>query len=373
MEPRFQRLAAALVFLVVALSLWFHAPAVVQRQASAKPPPPFSAGLNYTRLHPANSTLGFGAVLAVSRHNSPRQESLFFASNLTGVDIIVPPQPQWSDARLDQLRAKHGSRITRGSALAWLGHLNALKWFLDSDRETALIIEDDVDWDIHLRSVQVPLASENLRKLLASDTTYWAGLDQWEILYLGHCGDFFEAKERDSLQHRIYRDDTLLPHRRMHSHTNGFLEKLGLEEGERMVHRSKSPLCTFGYAVTRASARRILTKLAAREADGGCDAFDVRILEACRDLDYKCYTVNPELFHHVALPSEIENVNAGTDSKGRLQPQSPTGGTTNIACGARSASFFTKDPATLQYLQKEVGEKGHCLRDPMEQDADKPF
>ncbi|OMP85691.1 hypothetical protein BK809_0004362, partial [Diplodia seriata] len=256
---------------------------------------------------------------------------------------------------------------------AWLGHLNALKWFLDSDRETALIIEDDVDWDIHLRSVQVPLASENLRKLLASDTTYWAGLDQWEILYLGHCGDFFEAKERDSLQHRIYRDDTLLPHRRMHSHTNGFLEKLGLEEGERMVHRSKSPLCTFGYAVTRASARRILTKLAAREADGGCDAFDVRILEACRDLDYKCYTVNPELFHHVALPSEIENVNAGTDSKGRLQPQSPTGGTTNIACGARSASFFTKDPATLQYLQKEVGEKGHCLRDPMEQDADKPF
>lgn len=314
---------------------------------------------------------------------------------MTGVDIIVPHQPRWSDERLNKLRAEHDSRITRGSALAWLGHLNALKWylslwasclqspllilchrFLDSGLETALIIEDDVDWDIHLRTVQVPLASENLRALLGSDSTYWGDLDQWEILYLGHCGDFFDADKLDSLQHRVYRDDTLLPHRRMHSHTNEFLEKLGLQEGERMVHRSKWPLCTFGYAVTRASANRILTKLAARESDGGCEAFDVRILEACRDLDYKCYSANPELFHHISAPSEIANVNEGadtTDSTGRLRSQKLTGGTTNIACGARSATFFTKDPATLKYLQKEVGEKGHCLGDPMEQDADKPY
>ncbi|EOD46821.1 hypothetical protein GTA08_BOTSDO01405 [Neofusicoccum parvum] len=378
MEPRFQRLAAVLIFLVVSLSLWFHSPSLghgsAANQASAKPPPqPFTAGLNYTRLHPANATLGFGAVLAVSRQHSPRQEALFFASNLTGVHITVPRQPQWSDDDLNELKADADSRITRGSALAWLGHLNALKWFLDSGLETALVLEDDVDWDIHLRSIQVPLASENLRSLLGSDKTYWSDPSQWEILYLGHCGDFFGADKFDDLQHRVYRDDTLLPHRRMHSHTKDFLDKLGLEEGERMIHRSKWPLCTFGYAVTRASAHRILTELAAKETEGGCDAFDVRILEACRDLDYQCYSANPELFHHISAPSEIADVNEGIDSTGRLQSQKFVSGTTNIACGARSESFFTKDPATLKYLQKEVGEKGHCLMDPMEQDSDKPF
>lgn len=376
MEPRFQRLVAVLIFLAVTLSLWIHSPSLDHaNEASAQPsaPKPFTAGLNYTRLHPANSTLGFGAVLAVSREHSPRQEALFFASNLTGVDISVPHQPQWSDDDLNALKADSGSRITRGSALAWLGHLNALRWFLDSGLDTALILEDDVDWDIHLRTIQVPLASENLRSLLDSDRSYWSDLSKWEILYLGHCGDFFDADKFDDLQHRVYQDDTLLPHRRMHSHTKDFLDKLGLEEGQRMIHRSKWPLCTFGYAVTRASAHRILNDLAAKETEGGCEAFDVRILEACRDLDYQCYSANPELFHHISAPSEIADVNEGIDSTGRLQSQKSVGGTTNIACGARSESFFTKDPATLKYLQKEVGEKGHCLMDPMEQDSDKPF
>ncbi|KAH7054290.1 hypothetical protein B0J12DRAFT_621716 [Macrophomina phaseolina] len=375
MEPRFQRLVAVLIFFAVCLSLWLHSPSLHHReQASAKQAaPPFTHGLNYTRLHPANSTLGFGAVLAVSRENSPRQEALYFASNLTGLDITVPHQPHWSEDDLNELKADSGSRITRGSALAWLGHLNALKWFMKSGLETALILEDDVDWDIHLRTTQVPLASENLRALLDSDQTYWSDLRKWEILYLGHCGDFFDADKLDGLPHRVYRDDTLLPHRRMHPHTKEFLDKLGLEEGQRMIHRSKWPLCTFGYAVTRASAHRILSELAAKESEGGCEAFDVRILEACRDLDYQCYSANPELFHHISAPSEIANINEGIDSTGRLQSQKSVGGTTNIACGARSESFFTKDPATLQYLQKEVGEKGHCLMDPLEQASDRPF
>lgn len=61
MEPRFQRLVAVLIFLAVTLSLWIHSPSLDHaNEASAQPsaPKPFTAGLNYTRLHPANSTLG---------------------------------------------------------------------------------------------------------------------------------------------------------------------------------------------------------------------------------------------------------------------------------------------------------------------------
>lgn len=61
MEPRFQRLVAVLIFLAVTLSLWIHSPSLDHaNEASAQPsaPKPFTTGLNYTRLHPANSTLG---------------------------------------------------------------------------------------------------------------------------------------------------------------------------------------------------------------------------------------------------------------------------------------------------------------------------
>ncbi|EON62967.1 hypothetical protein W97_02193 [Coniosporium apollinis CBS 100218] len=342
----------------------------------------------------ANATLGFGAVLAVSRPQSPRREELLFAANLTGVEITIPLQPKWTDADVARLKADRGSKITRGSALAWLGHLNALKWygnlntvlfpnfqearltrvhryrFLESGLETALILEDDVDWDIRLRTVEVPLVAKAFRKLLHSDATYWADLSQWEMIHLGHCGDIFSADKFKGMPHERFVDNTLPPLKRMHTKTQAFLQRLGFGEYERMIHRSSWPLCTFGYAVTQASARRISTELAARETDGGKQAFDVRTLEACRDLGYKCYSANPELFHHTEAPSEIAEVNQGTDEHGRLQAQS-TDVTPNIACGARSKQFFTNDKATLDFLKMEVGEKGHCLLDEMEPDRSK--
>ncbi|KAJ9640020.1 hypothetical protein H2201_005215 [Coniosporium apollinis] len=313
----------------------------------------------------ANATLGFGAVLAVSRPQSPRREELLFAANLTGVEITIPLQPKWTDEDVERLKADQGSKITRGSALAWLGHLNALKWFLESGLETALILEDDVDWDIRLRTVEVPLVAKAFRRLLNSDATYWADLSQWEMIHLGHCGDIFSADKFKDMPHEKFIDDTLPPRKRMHTKTQAFLERLGFGEYERMIHRSSWPLCTFGYAVTQASARRISTELAAREKEGGTQAFDVRTLEACRDLGYKCYSANPELFHHTEAPSEIAEINQGTDEHGRLKAQS-TDVTPNIACGARSKQFYTEDKATLDFLKVEVGEKGHCLLDEME-------
>ncbi|KAF2140321.1 glycosyltransferase family 25 protein [Aplosporella prunicola CBS 121167] len=317
---------------------------------------------------PANATLGFGAVLAVSRAASPRRHHLLFAANLTGIDITIPDQPVWSDRQVAAFRA-HNSTITRGSALAWMGHLNALQWypFLRSGLETAIILEDDVDWDIHLRTRQVPLVSENLQALLASNSTYWSDLDRWEILYLGHCGDFFNSDKFDRTAHRIFADDTMLPHDRLHGATPEFLSSLGLQDGERVIHRSQWPLCTFGYAVTRASAHRIVTDFAAREPEGGCQAFDVRLLEACRDQEWQCYTANPELFHHVMAPSEIAEVNEGI-TPGKAAKK--LADTPNIACSARSDSFYTENAATLAYLQVEVGLKGHCLIDAMGKDAE---
>lgn len=199
--------------------------------------------------------------------------------------------------------------------MAWLGHLNAVKWFVDSGLETALIIEDDVDWDIHIRHHQVPLVASQMRDLLSRNPSepddhyasvrehiprgsYWGDLTQWEVLYIGHCGDYFDLKYWLDIPHNIFRDESVPTFDQLHPDTQNWLWEAGIKNKERMVHRSRQPLCSFAYALNRKSAIRMLADLNHEEWGHGTWSFDVRLLEACRDLGWKCWTVNPELFHH---------------------------------------------------------------------------
>lgn len=79
---------------------------------------------------PANSTLGFGAIIAVSHSRSPRRASLLWAANLTDIDIVIPSQPEWTDVEIEDFKSNESSTISRGSVLAWMGHLHALKWYI---------------------------------------------------------------------------------------------------------------------------------------------------------------------------------------------------------------------------------------------------
>ncbi|KAJ4346634.1 uncharacterized protein N0V89_010565 [Didymosphaeria variabile] len=143
----------------------------------------------------------FGALVAVSHAKSPRREGLLWSAKLTGIDITIPEQPKWAESDLKAFNSTEGSRITRGSALAWMGHLTALRWFLSTDHQTALILEDDVDFSLHLPS-QISSTAHALRTLLSpglpatspstilnTDSRFWASPSTWDILWLGHCND----------------------------------------------------------------------------------------------------------------------------------------------------------------------------------------
>lgn len=84
----------------------------------------------YAEKVPANRTLGFGAIIAVSKEGSERRHGLLQAANVTEIDLTIPIQPSWSEEQLEEFRAGEGSAVERGSILAWLGHHVALKWYL---------------------------------------------------------------------------------------------------------------------------------------------------------------------------------------------------------------------------------------------------
>lgn len=201
-----------------------------------------------------------------------------------------------------------------------------LRWFLGTDLETILVLEDDVDWDIRLKTIQIPRAASSIRHLLGGNpkndkhgspispelvepANYWGPNGSWEILYLGHCGDIFGPNDWNfRLPRTAFYDETLPAYDDLHPFTKDFLTSIKVPPNVRLVHKSITPLCTFGFALTRAAATRLLYDIAPQEGNGGTVAYDVRMLEACRDKGMRCYTVNPELFHHMDAPSEIANI-----------------------------------------------------------------
>lgn len=217
MESKSHRLLLVLIVFVLAIGLYRNfgerctLPRLTRHSAS------FAGKVDrepsHVDLGPANATLGvqlqrcsslwsslifvcfqFGRILAVSRQHSPRREGLLLAANITDLDISIPVQPIWTDEDVLNLRAEQGSSITRGSALAWLGHLNALRTFLASDCSTALILEDDVDWDFRLRTSQIPITASAFRSLTSNfnveglgRSDYWGNTTIWDVCECKAC------------------------------------------------------------------------------------------------------------------------------------------------------------------------------------------
>lgn len=300
---------------------------------------------------------------------------------------------------MENLRADPKTSIlTRGSALAWLGHLNALRWFLDSSLETVLILEDDVDWDIHLRTQQVPKVAAAARALLLEEARnpspkpisprsepespptrpvtdleedsfvspnsaggYWGDTSKdagWDIMYLGHCGDLFTLNDwtnTSSIPRASFPDPTLPQRDHMHLFTKTFLDGIHVPPQTRLVHKSVSPLCTFGFALTRRAAKRLLEDVAANERVK-CQAYDVRILEACRDLGFRCWTTNPELFHHqdqASLISLVNNNNNNHAPAGKTKEQKENEDDYNEKTAAEHAKLRATMPDDVARMYDE--------------------
>lgn len=255
--------------------------------------------------------------------------------------------------------------------------------YIEDGEETALFFEDDVDWDIRLRTKQIPRAAAAFRKFFLSSTSpskyYYGKLDNWDVLFLGHCGDYFDSldvhplpgighftpADLTKLRHSTFKDDTMPDRWNLHPFTVLKHAALGIPEKTRVIHETVRALCTFGYAISRPAAQRLLEVI-----DPQVDrAFDIALLNACNSTVLTCWTLSPELMHHKMVPSlitlndENDKPPAPVDAQGFSQVQSRNE-TSNIECGFYSGDFeFGDDMARLEYLRREVARKGKCLKD----------
>lgn len=87
----------------------------------------------------------------------------------------------------------------------------------------------------------------------------------------------------------------------------------------------------------------------------------MRVLEACRDLGMRCWSVAPELMRHLGGGSEIADVDLGRGGEREEEDGGRREGTANLACGIRSSEGFRGvGEGGLEEARRAVGE-GRCL------------
>lgn len=204
------------------------------------------------------------------------------------------------------------------------------------------------------------------------------------------------------MPHLVYRDPTVPTPANLHPFTQQLFGALGMPTHSRAFHRSRFPLCSFGYAVTRQAAKQLLDDLApAKLQPRGPRAFDVALLHACRKgatrpsspmsarfptpppstppyyhvspkPGLRCWTLNSELFHHMPGQSLVDGIGEESGESPGIPPVDLAGQeqvfqrneTTNIECGFWSGDFaFDRwNMKHLHFLQKHVARLGQCLK-----------
>ncbi|KAH8753601.1 glycosyltransferase family 25 protein [Diaporthe sp. PMI_573] len=308
-----------------------------------------------------NGTLGFGKVFVVGLpERTDKRDALSLSAALTGFDF------EWVDGvRGETIPDKavpfgiDRKKLMETNLGSWRGHMNAIRRVVEQNLDAALIMEDDMDWDVRLKP-QLEIVAAGARAVMASST---AGPipnspygDDWDVLWLGHCGEPFpeELPENKELpdddagkiamtrRYTILNDATVPPL----DHVTGIVDFKAHPERTRWVHITAAPICTFAYAVSNRGAQKILYDLSVDRLSGPFDnalAWLCRRALGDRGLDAKCLSVTPPVFFHhkakgnIHADSDIQDI-GGEGGEGE-EPPPPVirekGSTENVMWSAR--------------------------------------
>ncbi|MCJ1350623.1 MAG: hypothetical protein MMC33_000604 [Icmadophila ericetorum] len=235
------------------------------------------------------------------------------------------------------------ANLPAGNIGSWRAHLNAIAAVVQQNLTSALILEDDADWDVRIRTQlrEFARSSQALTQPLRSSPNSYADPtfpspasisemppdllerdlpatvtpskspygDNWDLLWLGHCGMTYpdpndpQVSQESKYQPRgkvVNLNDPTVPEPKYLD----FLSKKNdprvlYPSHTRLVHHVSGAICSLVYAVTQAGARRILTDMGIKSFNA---PYDLMLRSFCQGADGRknpiCLTVQPQLFNH---------------------------------------------------------------------------
>lgn len=203
--------------------------------------------------------------------------------------------------------------------------MDAISQVVEHGWSTALIIEDDIDWDIRLRDqlrdfalgsaalledydLNVNIGRSDLNASVGTRQSLYG--DDWDVLWLGHCGSCIATPARTVVfdnDHTVPEIDKIFS---FDNEERTFLQRF--PQHTRVVTKVYDTTCSLAYAVSQKGARALLFELGLSKLNG---PFDTMLREFCQGksahVQHRCVTVLPQLFEHhrrAVLPASDSDI-----------------------------------------------------------------
>ena len=157
---------------------------------------------------------------------------------------------------------------------------------------TALVLEDDADWDISLKEQLMDFAT-GARYIAGTPSTPHSPYgDDWDMLWLGHCST--RQIQSDTRLFVVQNDHTVPPmNHRVNFNSVPDLKSMGYDNSTRIVFHANNGVCLYSYALSYRGARKMLRWQATVKE---FQPIDVAVGHQCRDdPGFKCIAVFPQL------------------------------------------------------------------------------
>lgn len=217
-----------------------------------------------------NIPLQFQKIFAISLpERTDKQDGIRVASSLTNLSVTFLDGVYGSDVSPKALPYSFDRKPSVVGA--WRAHMNVAAKMIDENIQSALILEDDADWDVALKYQMVEFARGS--RFLLNTTPKQQILspygDNWDMLWTGHCG---VLEQRSDSRRWIVPEDATVEPSQFHRDNveTPTLEPFG-KEHTRMVFKSANGCCLAGYALSLSGARKTLNMMSLRAWDGPVD------------------------------------------------------------------------------------------------------
>lgn len=201
-------------------------------------------------------------------------------------------------------------------------HMNALSKVVEENLSSALIFEDDVDWDFFIKQQLADFAVGS--RVVQGDDPSGSRIESpygsdWDLLWHGHCAQ--NVNQNASHYYLIDDDVTVGLDSKLAKHL--FNPKQPFDEfnqtGSRFIYQSGGGTCTTGYAVSARGARKMLAAMSLRSLN---EPYDDMMSDFCKNklaVPGQCIAVWPPLFQpHRLAGTKAQNSDIGqSQSTGR--------------------------------------------------------
>lgn len=273
-----------------------------------------------------------------------------------------------------------------------VGEMLTCTRMVEQNISSALILEDDADWDIRIKSqmrdfarasrllvqplngtthtfldptwprpssVQQGHSDFDINEVATGEptTSPYGDLDRWDLFWIGHCGCRFpqNSDQNVPLGRAVIMDDETVPgHKNLDMEFGDHQLLDQYPERTRVVSRARVNTCTLGYGISQQGARRMLFELGYRKISGPTDMMFRSVCDGVdgRDLAI-CLTVQPQLFnHHRPVGFKKSDISKDEEST----PYNSVAYSTNIKWATR-VNFQKLVNGETDYISRSIAKK----------------